>query len=141
LPSSSTFIPTSANAYNKASVNTSRPVSPADLVDGQGLCAGAAAAETVAESGGPSETRITRGVGLDMTECEVVRILGQPQSANVGSDERGERSVVMTYTMTERAGIYRFVGGRLVSIERGAEPPPVATPEKKPAKKQAKRPA
>lgn len=145
MPSTNSFIPTNANAYNRASVNTNRPVSPTDLVDGQGLCAGMAAPapESGADSAGATDTRLVRGVGLDMTECEVVRILGQPQSANIGSNERGDRSVVMTYTTSESGGIYRFVGGRLVSIERGPEPPAAAKPEKKPApsKKQAKRPA
>jgi hypothetical protein len=38
----------------------------------------------------------------------------------------------------ERPGIYRFVSGRLVGIERGAEPPAPERPtKKKPAKKSA----
>lgn len=143
LPSTNTFIPTNANAFNTASVNTTRPVALADLIDGQGLCAGMGvpAAEGGGEAGGG--TGLSRGVGLDMTECDVVRVLGQPQSVNISADERGERSVLMTYAATERAGFYRFARGRLVSIERGPEPPPPPKPEKKPApaKKQAKRPA
>ena len=73
-----------------------------------------------------------------MTECEVVTASGMPQSVNIATNERGERTVIMTYTTAERSGTYRFVSGRLVSLERGPEPPATAQAQKKPTKKQAK---
>src|SRR5215831_7637597 len=73
LPDRSTFLPTTSNSFAfPLSAGTS--VGSADLVDGQGLCAAAAAAASDAASAPP------RGVSLDLTECEVVRALGQPQS-------------------------------------------------------------
>jgi hypothetical protein len=71
-----------------------------------------------------------------MTECDVVRRAGPVEKIDVSSDERGERAVVLTYLRGASAGVYRFVGGRLVSIERAPGPPPApakaqkATPKK-----------
>ena len=115
IPRASNLLPQNVQAY-------SRPVSvgppgPQDLVDGDGRCAGAGGAAA------------TRGVSLEMTECEVVQALGPPQSAQVEPRSGDQRVAVLTYLGGDRPGIYRFNGGRLVSIERGSEPPPV---EKKP---------
>jgi hypothetical protein len=134
LPSASTFVPTNANAFNQASVNTTRPVTAADLVDAQGLCPGAAASDS--ESGQSN----ARGVALDMTECQVVQALGAPQATDIATNERGERAVTMTFVGTERAGVYRFVRGRLVSIERAPGAAEPERPTKQPPKKQAKKP-
>jgi hypothetical protein len=60
-----------------------------------------------------------------------VRAAGQPQRVDVGSNERGDRRVVMTYANNERAGSYEFVAGRLTALERGPEPPPPEKPAKK----------
>jgi hypothetical protein len=128
LPDRSVFLPTNSNSYAHP-VSASGPVGPADLVDGQGQCAGAAPAASDAASVSP------RGVSLEMTECEVVRALGQPQTVEITPQSGGQRSVVMKYTTGERAGIYQFVGGRLTAIERGNEPPPPAVAKKPPAKK------
>ncbi|RAI41606.1 hypothetical protein [Rhodoplanes roseus] len=131
LPSANAFVPTPSGEFAKAAVNTNRPVSPGDLVDGQGACAGAAPS---GEAG--AVDRPLRGVGLDMTECEVVQVYGPAQSTEIGANERGERSVVMTYASADRSGIYRFTGGRLTSIERTGEPPAPARPARsKPAPK------
>jgi hypothetical protein len=127
------------NTYARSQTG-SRPVTSDDLVDGGGRCA--AMAPPIASDADPSAAPVapatsTRGVGLDMTECEVVITAGQPQSLDIGTNERGERNVVMTYMNAERSGTYRFVSGRLVSLERGPEPlAPQA--QKKPTKKQAK---
>jgi hypothetical protein len=75
------------------------------------------------------------GVGLDMSECDVVQRVGPPDNIDISANPRGDRAVVLTYARGERAGIYRFAAGRLVSIERGAEPPP---PPERPAKKKTK---
>src|SRR5579872_93756 len=102
-----------------------RPVTAADLVDPQGRCAGAAG-----DRGGARG-----GLALEMTECEVVSRAGPPGNLEVGTNERGERSVTLTYTAGPRPGIYHFVSGRLNSIERGEEPPPEPAKPKKPAAK------
>src|SRR5262249_22340341 len=76
LPDRSTFLPTTSNSYAYP-LSPTAPVGPTDLVNGQGLCAGAA---TVASDAAPASPR---AVSLDMTECEVVRALGQPQAVDL----------------------------------------------------------
>lgn len=132
------------NTYAR-SQTASHAVTAQDLVDPSGRCAATApavAAEPAADpSVGPSVPPPSRGVGLDMTECEVATAIGvAPQSVDIGSNERGERNVILTYSGTDRAGTYHFVAGRLVSLERGPEPPTPVVAQKKPAKKQAKKP-
>ena len=121
------------------SAGSTRPVGPEDLVDSEGHCAGAAPAQVDAslEPALAQQPAVPRGVALQMTECEVTRALGQAQRVEV-TPGAGERSVLMTYTVGERAGIYSFRAGRLVAIERGAEQPPPPA-EKKPAKKKPAR--
>ncbi len=77
----------------------------------------------------------TMGVALGMSECEVARRAGAPERVEVGTDDRGERAVTLSYLRGERAGIYRFREGRLFTIERVI----VAEPEKpkKPVKSKA----
>src|SRR5207253_3057273 len=54
------------------------------------------------------------------------------------SDDRGERVVTLTYLRGAWPGVYRFAGGRLVSIERAPAPPPApAKAQKAPVKKPA----
>ena len=72
-----------------------------------------------------------------MSECEVVRAIGYTGQMEISTTERGERSVVLTYLQGERPGIYRFVSGRLKSIERAPEPPAPPAAPKKPGKKPA----
>jgi len=122
LPSASTFLPTSANSFNQAAINTSKPVRATDLVDAQGFCAGGAGATASEDESGTN----LNAVALDMTECQVVRALGAPQATDITRNARGERSVTLTYLETERAGLYRFVRGRLKSIKRA----PNAEPER-----------
>jgi hypothetical protein len=132
VPNRNTFLPTSTAAY-VGPVSKTGPVGAADLVDGQGYCsgggnpAGQGSAEATAGQG------VSRSVGLEMTECEVVRSLGPPQSAQIGDEGNGVRSSVLTYHSGDRPGIYRFSGGRLKTIEQGDEPLPAA--KKPPAKK------
>jgi hypothetical protein len=63
-----------------------------------------------------------------MTECDVVRRAGPVEKVDLGANERGERSLVLTYLRGPLPGIYRFTGGRLLSIERAPTAP--AAPEK-----------
>jgi hypothetical protein len=115
------------------------PVAPEDMVDASGRCAGAyvppsaSTSEqpvTVQEAGVPM---IPSAVALEMTECDVVKRAGFPERVDIGSTERNERQVTLTYSGGARPGIYTFVAGRLKSMERGPEPPPTK-PAKKPAK-------
>lgn len=132
LPSASNLLPTPTGEFAKSAVNTNRPVSPGDLVDAQGTCAAA-----VSASGEPGATAM-RGVGLDMTECEVVQVIGPPGATQIGANQRGERTVVMTYATAERSGVYHFTNGRLTTIERGPEPPAPEKPARgKPARRTA----
>ena len=102
-----------------------RPVTPADLVNADGQCAAAPGRLRA------SRTRQRRGCALrgrhraaDDGMRRVVRRAGPVEKLDVGADERGERAVVLTYARGSSAGVYRFVGGRLVSIERVPGPPP-----------------
>ena len=123
-----------------------RAVTPEDLVDASGYCAGAASASAAVAPGtdapaapdaGPA---VAGGIALGMTECEVVQRAGRAESVDIGA-EGGKRSVVLTYLQGERAGIYRFAGGRLQIMDRAPEPAKPAKPVKpaKPAKKPANR--
>jgi hypothetical protein len=109
-----------------------RPLTSADFVNQDGQCAGAAD-QTGAEGAAP-----VGGIALQMTECEVVRRAGPVEKIDISADERGERTVVLSYLRGSAAGVYRFVGGRLVSIERAPGPPP---PPAKSQKSTTKKPA
>ena len=135
LPNRNTFLPGSTAAY-VGPVSATGPVAPSDLVDGQGYCAGGGqpSSQGSPEAASTAGLGVARAVGLEMTECEVVRSLGPPQSADVGT-ENGARTAVLTYRSGDRPGIYRFSGGRLKTIEQGDEPPPAPAAKKPPAKK------
>jgi hypothetical protein len=78
------------------------------------------------------------GIALQMTECQVVQVAGYTDRVEIGANERGQRSVTLTYLSGDRPGIYRFIGGRLASMERVADPQP-KKPQTKTAKKTAPR--
>ena len=132
-----------------------RAVRPDDLIDASGHCAGEAAGAapqalnfTARPQSGPapaspappgasgSAPPVRTGVGLGMTECEVVRTLGHTDRIEISTNERGLRSVTLTYLTGERPGIYRFEAGRLDSLERVDEAP--AAPKSAKPKKAAK---
>jgi hypothetical protein len=71
-----------------------------------------------------------RGISLAMTECQVMSIAGYTDRVEIGTNSRGERTATLTYLSGDRPGIYHFRGGRLMAMERVAEP---AAP-KKPAR-------
>jgi hypothetical protein len=114
-----------------------RSVGAADLVSSDGQCAAAADAQPAADPNADgSPAPMSGGIALQMTECDVVRRAGAPEQVQVGADERGERSVIITYTRGPRPGVYRFAAGRLTSIERAPEAPGAkSAPKAKPAKK------
>lgn len=145
VPTMRTLMPQNVDTYvPPVSTRALRPVGPGDLVDGQGMCGGAAPPPAAAAQGSETGTApvappaagpaVPGPVGLDMTECEVVAAVGAPQSVNIASDEGGTRKVTMIFMGNERAGTYEFIGGRLKALERGPEPPaPPPQPKKKPA--------
>ena len=121
---------------------TLRPPGPEDLVGPEGQCAATAApaSEAVPNAAGEGTAPALQqgGIALQMTECDVVRRAGQPEQVELGTNERGDRTAVLTYIRGARPGVYRFAGGRLVSIERGPEAPAPARQQKTaPAKKRA----
>jgi hypothetical protein len=110
-----------------------RAVEPNDLLSAEGACAAAAPTAVASTDGaaGTPETALPSGGGiaLDMTECEVVNRAGTPERFEIGS-EGNRRTVVLTYLRGERSGIYRFVSGRLISVERAPEAPAPARPQR-----------
>ena len=117
-----------------------RPVGAEDLIRPEGQCANAASgpaaagADEAPVAGAPA----SGGISLQMTECDVVRRAGAPERVEFGTNERGERTVVLTYVRGSRPAIYRFASGRLFSIERAPGQEQPAKPRKgAPAKKRA----
>jgi hypothetical protein len=149
--------------------DTARGLRPDDFIGPDGRCAGDAApampaagqaipgalyfqagpeaspapapapAPAVPGSAQPGSAALARGIALDMSECDLVRAVGYTGQVQISTNERGERSVVLTYLQGEHPGTYRFVSGRLKSIERAPELPAAARPAapKKPGKKPA----
>jgi hypothetical protein len=117
-----------------------KPVTAEDLVSADGGCPGMAPADANALTDGAAGAPPVQGgtVALGHTECDVVRGIGAPDNVNISNNARGDRVTVVNWSRGARAGIYTFTGGRLSSVERGAEPvlqPKVAKPKakKKPA--------
>jgi hypothetical protein len=124
---------------------TLRPVTAADLVTAEGQCAALAAPPSAPNpdanpDAAPQEAGLLPGgIALQMTECDVVRRAGAPEQLQIGADERGDRTAVITYIRGPKPGIYRFAAGRLTSIERAPEPPPTrAAPKSKSSRKAAR---
>jgi len=115
-----------------------RAIQPRDLIGPDGHCADDAAPATALNfQAGPDASvpgrpatappapqgPAARGIGLEMTECEVERTAGYTDRVEITNDPHGRRHVVLTYVQGEHAGIYRFEGGRLKSIERSPDAP------------------
>ena len=110
-----------------------KPVTNEDLVDTEGRCPGVPFGPDPNLPGDAqqnSNPALPGAIGLDMTECEVVKRAGHPTRVEFGTNERGERTVVLTYMSGQRPGIYSFASGRLKSVERVAEPAPPPKPQK-----------
>jgi len=117
-----------------------RPITPADLVAPDGSCPieqGQASgfAESSGAGAAPQAPPPTGGISLQMTECAVVRRAGPVEQIDIGSNERGDRTVTLTYIRGPLPGIYRFTGGRLASIDRAPGPPPAPPKQQKASKK------
>jgi len=116
-----------------------KPITPDDLVSGEGGCPG------MAPPGGPADANASSdaagapppatggSVALGHTECDVVRGIGAPDSVNV-TGAGDSRVATVTWLHGARAGIYTFTGGRLSSVEKAPDagpPPKVAKPKGK----------
>jgi hypothetical protein len=117
-----------------------KQVTSEDLVSADGACPGMtgapadANASTQAQPAGGPPPASGGTVALGHTECDVVRGVGAPDSVNLSNSPGGERVAVVTWKHGARAGIYTFTGGRLSSVEKGAdeEPQPkLAKPKQK----------
>ena len=119
-----------------------RPITAADLVSPEGQCAAAASAPAASADPADGEPPpAAGGISLQMTECDVVRRAGAVDKVDFGVNERGERAVVLTYLKGPWPGVYRFAGGRLVSIERAPgmpEPVPQQVEQQQQPKKKKK---
>ncbi|MGB7042929.1 MAG: hypothetical protein WBD83_25585 [Xanthobacteraceae bacterium] len=128
-----------------------RQITPNDLVNANGSCpapvaAAAPAPAPTSGAGGPtspaaapggdaSSLVVDGGVGLGMSECDVVSRAGHPSSVQIGSTPGGDRTAVLTFDSGPRAGIYRFLRGGLMEMDAVAAPaPPPQVAKKKPAK-------
>jgi hypothetical protein len=139
---SSVFVTPNFNEFQKRE-QSQGPIGPQDLVDASGRCPAAAApAQAPDVAGGgqgtqgatPATSLSGRPIVLKMTECDLVGAAGAPQDIQIGANERGDRAVTLEYKAGVHAGIYRFVSGRLVSVER-VEGAPQAPAQKPPARK------
>ena len=137
LPDSDSFkAPTATALFRPLSVTGFRekplpPVSPEDLVDAGGTCAGATVAAT---ANGEPVPAVPAAIALEMSECDVVKRAGIAEKVDIGTNERRERSVTLTYINGQRPGIYSFTAGRLTSLERAPEPVAPPKPARKPAR-------
>lgn len=121
-----------------------RAITQADLINADGSCAmpastdGAASPSPDADpSAGQGQMPLAAGgVGLGMSECEVLQRTGAPSTFNIGS-EGTSRVVTLTVTQGPSPGLYRFRDGRLVTMERVEVPPPPRTAKSTRPKKSA----
>ncbi len=130
-------------------IRAARPLGPDDFVGPDGRCAGDPAPAD--GPSGPGALYFQAGPEAGPAPAPLAPGSAQPGGSRPGPgigytgqveisrNERGERSVVLTYLQGEHPGIYRFVSGRLKSIERAPELPAAAKPAapKKPGKKPA----
>jgi hypothetical protein len=81
------------------------------------------------------------GIALGMSECDVVYRAGQPNGIQLGRNPNGDRTAVLSYGSGPRPGVYHFEGGRLMQMDRVAEPapPPEQAKKKKPVKSAKKK--
>jgi hypothetical protein len=138
-PDVSIFRPRTVSTVREAQL---RPVTAEDLVDNEGRCAAPVASATPEpDQAAPQPAPvplIPAGIALEMTECDVVKRAGVPEKIQLGTNERNERTLTLTYINGERPGIYIFTSGRLTAMERAPEPPPKPKPPARRAKPKPK---
>src|SRR5258708_23869243 len=104
-----------------------KAITAEDLVSAEGACPGMAppgapdGANALAEGAAGAPPAAGGTVALGHTECDVVRGIGAPDNVGLSNNPRGDRVAVVTWSRGPRSGIYTFTGGRLTSVERGAD--------------------
>jgi hypothetical protein len=130
---------------NQARTTTSRAITQNDLINQDGSCALPASTDGVAPPSSDADAALAGqgalpvvqgGVGLGMTECQVLQRTGAPDTFNI-SAEGTDRVATLTVTGGAWPGLYRFRGGRLVSVEQVAVPAPVKPTRASKSKKTA----
>jgi hypothetical protein len=124
-----------------------RPITASDLVDANGACPAPAAppqarldnSNNAAPVAPDTSSLLGGGVGLGMSECDVVFRAGQPSSVELGKNPNGDRTAVLTFRDGPRPGVYRFQRGRLMEMDRVEVPTAPQPANKKPAKKPPKK--
>jgi hypothetical protein len=113
-----------------------------ELVDGNGGCAPPAASpQPPTPPGAPAPapaasadaaSLLGGGIGLGMSECEVVYRAGRPNAVQIGKNPNGDRTALLTYNSGPRPGVYHFERGALMQMDRVEEVPaqPQATKKK-----------
>lgn len=129
-----------------------RRITANDLVDANGACP-VRPQQPQPAPGGPDGnpeaspdaiSQLNGGIGVGMSECDVVSRVGAPSAVNLGRNSNGERTAVLNFNGGPRPGVYRFVAGRLTEMDRVEAPAPPPEEAKKPEKKKsakAKKPA
>jgi hypothetical protein len=111
-----------------------------EMVDANGACPTAVQSAPSEQAGSPAAPAappsvLGEGVGLGMSECDVVARAGAPANVQIGTAPNGQRSAVLTYNGGPRPGVYHFEGGHLMQMDRVDVPaPPPQVAKKKPAK-------
>ncbi len=134
-----------------------RQITPNDLVNANGSCpappsaaaagpppsapaANAAAAPAAPPAPAPDATPgnplLGGGIGLGMSECDVVFRAGPPSSVQLSNAANGDRLTTLTFESGPRPGIYRFVRGSLTEMDAvaGLAAPPPQVAKKKPTR-------
>jgi hypothetical protein len=130
---------------NQVRASTARAITQNDLINQDGSCAAPASTNGVAPVASDEDAalagqgelpQVQGGVGLGMTECQVLQRTGAPDTFNI-SAEGTDRVATLTVTRGSWPGLYRFRGGRLVSIEQVAVPAPAKPSRTSKSKKTA----
>ena len=87
-----------------------------------------ASAPVAPEPAAPASPRVIGGIGLGMSECDVVQRAGTPGRVDLSAGEKSDRNLVLTYMSGDRPGIeerHHLVGAespgtRVHSIEAAA---------------------
>jgi hypothetical protein len=108
---------------------TTGPAPPSEYIGPDGSCPGASS-----DPNAPTAA----GISLSMTECEVVRRAGSAPRVETNGPPGPAREAVLTFDTGDRAGIYRFRSGRLVSVERLPGAPAAERPVPKKKKTRAR---
>ena len=124
-----------------------RPITANELVDSRGACPPPAAPQVQAGPGSQNTSTaadttslLGGGIGLGMSECDVVFRAGTPSAVQLGNNPNGDRTAVLTFTGGPRPGVYHFERGALMQMDSVAQSAAAAAPSPQPVKKKSKPP-